>query len=545
MVYAGQHTLLYDTTLRDGSQREGVSLSVEDKLRLVSRFDAFGFDYIEGGFPGSNPKDKEFFHRLSELELKHARVVAFGTIAKSKRVERDEGLLALAECGVKHVTLVVKSARSHVEKTLRISGDENLERLKQSILFLEKHGITTFIDAEHYFDGFKEDKTYALQVISTAVAAGCRGISLCDTNGGTLPFEIESIIADSIQVAHRAQRSGFRPDGDNTLWVGTHFHNDADCGVANTLVAVKAGAGLVQGSVNGIGERCGNADLLSIVASLALKMNDKCVSLSQLEGLTSLSHFVSEILNVSPNPYQPYVGSSAFAHKGGIHASGIERMSGSYEHVDPSLVGNFAKIVVSELAGRASLKLRAEELGFAFADADAQKALEAVKNLEQKGYSFEAADGSLAVMFEKQLGAYTPAFELETFRVIAEKREDGRVMTEATVKVHIGTERFLATAEGNGPVNALDKALRKAVGATYPELEHISLTDYKVRVLDEHKGTDAVTRVLIESSNEQRSWGTVGVSENIIEASWEALVDSLDYGLKTYHEKYIQKPKLN
>lgn len=545
MVHAGQHTLLYDTTLRDGSQREGVSLSVEDKLRLVSRFDAFGFNYIEGGFPGSNPKDKEFFARVKELKLKNAHIVAFGTVAKTKHAERDEGLIALAQSGVKYATLVVKSALPHVEKTLRISGNENLERLKQSILFLERRGITTFIDAEHYFDGFKENKPYALQVISTAVSAGCQGICLCDTNGGTLPFEIESILDESIQVAHRAQRSGLRRDEDNTLWVGTHFHNDSDCGVANTLMAVKAGAGLVQGSVNGIGERCGNADLVSITASLVLKMNDKCISKAQLEGLTSLSHFVSETLNVSPNPYQPYVGSSAFAHKGGIHASGIERMSGSYEHVDPTLVGNFAKIVVSELAGRASLKLRAEELGFAFADADAKKALEAVKNLEQKGYSFEAADGSLAVMFEKQLGEYTPAFELETFRVIAEKREDGRVMTEATVKVHIGNERFLATAEGNGPVNALDKALRKAVGATYPELEHISLTDYKVRVLDEHKGTDAVTRVLIESSNEKQSWGTVGVSENIIEASWEALVDSLDYGLKTYHEKYIQKPKLN
>lgn len=541
MAHAGIHTFIYDTTLRDGAQREGVSLSVEDKLRLVTRFDAFGIDYIEGGFPGSNPKDKEFFNRVAELDLKHARVVAFGTIAKSVRAERDEGLCALAECGVKHVTLVVKASAAHVEKTLRITPQENLARLQESILFLTRRGITVFIDAEHFFDAFKDDKTYALQVVSTAVAAGCRGVCLCDTNGGALPFEIEAAVREATIIAHRSQRSGHRSDENNTLWVGTHFHNDADCAVANSLMAVKAGAGLVQGSINGMGERCGNADLISIMASLVLKMNDKCLNDEQLKNLTSLSRFVSETVNVAPNAYQPYVGSSAFAHKGGIHASGIERMSGSYEHVDPALVGNFAKIVVSELAGKASLKLRAEELGYAFADSDAKSALEAIKNLEQKGYSFEAADGSLAVMFEKQLGTYEPVFTLESFRVIAEKREDGRVMTEATVKVRIKDERLLATAEGNGPVNALDKALRKAIGEKYPHLDDITLTDYKVRVLDEHKGTDAVTRVLIESSNAQQSWGTVGVSENIIEASWEALVDSLDFGLKTYHEKYIQE----
>ena len=540
MVQSGIHTLLYDTTLRDGAQREGVSLSVEDKIRLVAKLDSFGIDYIEGGFPGSNPKDSEFFARLRELKLTHASPVAFGTIAKSTCAHEDEGLRALASCGVKDVTLVVKAARTHVEKTLRISPRENLARLKASILYLTQQGVTTYIDAEHYFDAFKEDKTYALQVISTAVTAGCRGVCLCDTNGGALPFEIEPVVRESMRIAHRSQNSGYRSAEDNTVWIGTHFHNDADCAVANSLMAVRAGADLVQGSINAVGERCGNADLVSVMASLCLKMNDKCLKPSQLEHLTSLSRFVSETLNIAPNPYQPYVGSSAFAHKGGIHASGIERMSGAYEHVDPALVGNFAKIVVSELAGRASLKLRAEELGFAFADADAKKALEAIKRLEQKGYSFEAADGSLAVMFQKQLGTYEPTFVLESFRVIAEKREDGRVMTEATVKVRLKDERFLATAEGNGPVNALDKALRKAIGEKYPELKDIALTDYKVRVLDEHKGTDAVTRVLIESGDAHQSWGTVGVSENIIEASWEALVDSLDYGLKNYHEKHLQ-----
>lgn len=541
MKHVGQKTLIYDTTLRDGTQREGVSLSVEDKLRLVARFDEFGFDFIEGGFPGSNPKDHEFFERVREMDLKHARIVAFGTIAKSNRADRDAGLLALADSGVRHVTLVVKASPSHVEQTLRISPSENLLRLKKSIQFLTKCGMTVFIDAEHFFDGFKEDKSYALSVVSTAVGAGAKGVCLCDTNGGALPFEVEAPVKESLLVASRAQFGAQRPE-DNDLWIGTHFHNDIDCGVANSLMAAKAGARLVQGAVNGIGERCGNADLISTLASLALKMKDKCLSAKQLKSLTSLSRFVYETLNLSPNPYQPYVGASAFAHKGGIHASGLERMTGAYEHVDPVLVGNFAKIVVSELAGRASLKLRAEQLGFDFDAEDASKALEAVKNLEQQGYSFEAADGSLAVMFEKQIGSFKPAFVLESFRVIAEKREDGRVMTEATVKVHIKNKRFLATAEGNGPVNALDKALRKAVGEIYPELEKIQLTDYKVRVLDESKGTDAVTRVLIESSNDETSWGTVGVSENIIEASWEALVDSLDYGLQTHHEKHIRQP---
>jgi 2-isopropylmalate synthase len=511
---------LYDTTLRDGTQREGMSLSVEDKMRIAQKLDLLGIRYIEGGFPGSNPKDIEFFERMNELNLTQAQVTAFGpTCRKGIAAEDDAGLDSMIATGCKALCIFGKAWDIHVTETLQTTLEENVRMVRDSVAYLKTQVDTVFFDAEHFFDGYKANQEYATEVIMAAIEAGADCVILCDTNGGMLPQE----------VAHIVREIGSLTDAD----LGIHTHNDAGCAVANSLIAVDAGAVHVQGTINGYGERSGNADLITIIPALALKMGDDAVSAEQLKLLTEVSHFVSETANISPNPFQPYVGSSSFAHKGGVHASAAARLPEAYEHVDPSRVGNFARVVVSELAGRASLTMKAAELGIDLTadQGEVAAALDAIKDLEYRGYSFEAADGSLSVMLKKRLGTYEPAFQLETFRVIAEKREDGRVATEATIKVHVGGHRYIATAEGNGPVNALDKALRIAIGRFYPGLEKISLEDYKVRVLDENRGTGAVTRVLIESTDGERSWGTVGVSENIIEASWEALVDSIDYGL--------------
>jgi 2-isopropylmalate synthase len=386
-----------------------------------------------------------------------------------------------------------------------------------SVALLKGAGRNVFFDAEHFFDGYKADHQYALDVCRAAADSGADAIVLCDTNGGTLPHEVLRIVRE-VTLALDAP-------------LGIHAHNDNGCAVANSLLAVEAGCVHVQGTINGYGERAGNADLTSIIPGLVLKMGDDAINADQLRMLTEVSHFVAETANISPNPHQPYTGASAFAHKGGVHGSAASRMADAYEHVDPASVGNMARVVISELAGRASLTLKAKEMGIDLEGKNATEALEAIKELEYKGYSFEAADGSLELLLKKKLGDYEPVFRLESFRVIAEKREDGKVMTEATIKVHARNHRYIATAEGNGPVNALDKALRIAIGRFYPALSDISLTDYKVRVLDEKKGTGAVTRVLIESTDGVRDWGTVGVSENIIEASWEALVDAVEYGL--------------
>jgi 2-isopropylmalate synthase len=511
---------LYDTTLRDGTQREGMSLSVEDKLRIAAKLDLLGVSYIEGGFPGSNPKDIEFFERLGELELEQAVITAFGpTCRKDTPAEDDAGLDAMVATACKALCIFGKAWDVHVTETLQTTLEENLRMVADSVAYLKTQVETVFFDAEHFFDGYKANPDYAIKVVCAAADAGADCVVLCDTNGGALPHEVASMV-----VATRAHTD---------VPLGIHAHNDAGCAVANSLIAVDAGAVHVQGTVNGYGERAGNADLISIIAGLVLKMGDDAISAEQLKLLTEVSHFVSETANISPNPHQPYVGASAFAHKGGVHASAASRLSAAYEHVDPAAVGNHARVVVSELAGRASLTMKAAELGIDLSSGQDQvaAALDAIKELEYRGYSFEAADGSLSIMLKKRLGTYQPSFELESFRVIAEKREDGRVATEATIKVHAGGHRYIATAEGNGPVNALDKALRTAIGRFYPHLEKISLEDYKVRVLDEKRGTGAVTRVLIESTDGEKSWGTVGVSENIIEASWEALVDSIDYGL--------------
>lgn len=511
---------LYDTTLRDGTQREGLSLSAEDKVRVALKLDALGVHYIEGGFPGSNPKDIEFFERARDLKLENAVISAFGaTCRKDTTAAEDPGLAALLETGCEALCIFGKAWDVHVTETLQTTLEENVRMVRDSVAFLKAAGRTVFFDAEHFFDGYANNAGYAIEVCQAAATAGADAIVLCDTNGGTMPHEVLRAVSAVALVVEAP--------------LGIHAHNDAGCAVANSLLAVDAGCVHVQGTANGYGERAGNADLLSIIPSLVLKMDDTCISRDQLKLLTEVSHFIAETCNVSPNPHQPYVGASAFAHKGGVHASAAARLPEAYEHIDPAAVGNLARVIVSELAGRASLTMKAQELGIDLTgDSEAVAAiLDSIKELEHQGYSFEAADASLEVMLRKHLGTYEPFFTLESFRCIMEKREDGRVMTEATIKIHIEGHRYIATAEGNGPVNALDKALRIAIGRYFPHLEDFELTDFKVRVLDEKKGTGAVTRVLIETSDGDKSWGTVGVSENIIEASWEALVDSVEFGL--------------
>ncbi|NTU90151.1 MAG: citramalate synthase, partial [Actinobacteria bacterium] len=494
-----------------------------------ARLDAFGVAYIEGGFPGSNPKDIEFFERVGELGLKHAKIAAFGSVRhKDKAADEDPGLRSLVESGCEVLTIFGKSWDAHVTRALRATLDENLRMVEDSIAYLKAHAPIVFFDAEHFFDGYKSNPEYALAVCQAALDGGADALVLCETNGGALPYEVATITATVIE----------RFPG---VEIGIHAHNDGGCAVANSLEAIRVGATQVQGTINGYGERVGNADLIVIIPALELKMGLHAIGSEHLATLTSISLYVAETLNVATNPHHPYVGSSAFAHKGGIHVSAIARFPEAYEHINPELVGNLAKVVVSELAGRASLVSKAAELGVDLSDDPALTAhiLEDVKERENEGYSYEVADGSLALLLHAHLADRVDHFKLESFRVIAEKREDGRVMTEATIKVHVGGKRFIATGEGNGPVNALDVALRQAITVFYPEIEAIELTDYKVRVLDESIGTNAVTRVLIESTDGKDSWGTIGVSENIIEASWTALVDSIEYGLshlkKTTH----------
>ena len=511
---------LYDTTLRDGAAREGVSFSPEDKIKLLKHMDAFGFHYVEGGYPASNPKDREFFEAAKEIKLENARLVAFGSTRRALiSASRDKEMKALAASGAISVCVFGKTWDFHVRKALRISLDENVYMVADSVRYLKKKGLEVLFDAEHFFDGYKENPKYALQTVRAAAEAGADWVVLCDTNGGTLPHEVAAIVRDVLR--------------DVKAPIGIHAHNDCECGVANTLAAVREGAKMVQGTVNGYGERCGNANLCSVIGDLALKMNVDCVSREKLSGLTELAHYVSEVANLTPENHQPFVGLSAFTHKGGMHASAVTREARTYEHVRPELVGNMQRIVVSELSGKSTITTKARELGIDISE-DPEKLgaiLKHIKQLEHAGFQFEAADGSFEIMIRKTLGTYVQFFKLESFRVIMEKREDGKVMTEATVKIHAGDRRIVATGEGNGPVNALDRAIRLAIGESFPALEDIELTDYKVRVLDEKKGTAAVTRVLIETSDGEKTWGTVGVSENIIEASWQALVDSIEYGL--------------
>jgi 2-isopropylmalate synthase len=516
---------LYDTTLRDGMQREGMSVSVDEKVQIALRLDRLGVHYIEGGFPGSNPKDVEFYQKMAGHRLRTARLAAFGmTHKKGARPHQDPLLKQLLKVDTPVVTIVGKSWKLHTQKVLRVGLEENLKMIEGTVGFLAGKGREVFYDAEHFFDGFDDDPEYAMSTIEAAVRGGATRVVLCDTNGATLPSRASEVVKQVVD------RLG--------VPVGIHAHNDADCAVAVTLEAVEAGATQVQGTVNGYGERCGNANLISIIPALRLKMGYDCVSDRRLAELTETSHYVAEMVNVSPETHQPYVGENAFAHKGGLHVSAALKDARTFEHVDPALVGNKQRILVSELAGQATVLKKAAGMGLDLSG-DKEKLGALLKRLKEKehaGYHYEVADASFELFLRRELGLLKPIVELDNFRVIVQKRKSA-VISEAKIvlKDNSGGKLPIAFAEGNGPVNALDIALRKLLPARYPklveELSRIHLVNYKVRILNEHKGTGAVTRVLLDSSDGHDSWGTIGVSENIIEASWEALVDSIEYGM--------------
>jgi 2-isopropylmalate synthase len=511
---------LYDTTLRDGMQGEGMSLSAEEKVRVAHALDLLGVHFIEAGFLSSNPKDERAFELLEGETFTNAVIAAFGmTRRRGVRASDDAGLRLMAESWVPVCTLVGKTWKLHLDKVTKVGTEENLAMIADSVAFLAQQGKRVVYDAEHFFDGYGDDPDYAIRCLRAAAEAGAENVTICDTNGATLPAQVR---AATEHVVHEL--------GD-MVQVGIHTHDDSGCGVANSLVAVEGGARMVQGTMNGYGERCGNANLVTIMPALQLKMGYEVVSPDQLEHLTATAHMVDEIANVTPNPNQPYVGRNAFAHKGGMHVAGIARDARTFEHVNPADVGNRRELLVSELAGRNTVQQRAADSGLELDDAAAARLVEDLKQLEHDGYQFEAADGSFDLLIRKETGDYEPLFTLESFRVIVEKRADGRVETEATIKIWLEGERHVRTAEGNGPVHALDRALRDAIGTLHPHVRDIDLVNFKVRILNEKAGTAAITRVLLDSSDGVETWGTLGVSENIIEASWEALVDSLEAGM--------------
>jgi 2-isopropylmalate synthase len=515
---------LYDTTLRDGAQREGISLSIEDKLKIAKKLDEFGIHFIEGGWPGANPKDTEFFSRARGLKLSQAILVPFGsTCYPHNQAENDPSIRALVDVEPKVVTIVGKSWDLHVTQVLETTLEENLRMVSDSIRYLKSKGSAVFFDAEHFFDGYKRNAPYALRVVEVAIEAGADVIVLCDTNGGSLPQEVTAAI-DAVK----------RYD---TL-LGIHAHNDMELAVANSLAAVRAGVVQVQGTINGYGERCGNANLCSIIPTLKLKMGIDCISDSQLAELTELAHYVSEVANLSPDSHLPYVGSSAFGHKAGLHISGIAKSVQSYQHIDPELVGNLGRVLVSELSGVSAVVYKARQRGLDLVphSEQAQYVLKQVKELENQGFQYDNAEASFEVLIRRAQPDYQPPFELVDFMVVVEKRRrpptvGEELLSEAMVKVKVGGETIHTVAEGNGPVNALDAALRKALIQFYPSLAAVKLADYKVRILDESQGTASLVRVLIESSDGEHEWRTVGSSTNIIEASWLALADSLEYWL--------------
>ncbi len=530
---------VYDTTLRDGSQGEGINFSVADKLRIAERIDAFGIHYIEGGWPGSNPKDIEFFAEARRKKLKHARLAAFGsTRRKGVPVEKDDQVRLLLEAETPVVTIFGKTWLLHVEEVLRTTPDENLQMIGDTIRFLKDHGKFVIYDAEHCFDGFKDDPEYAQETFQAAARAGADIVCLCDTNGGSLPNEIREVTA-----AARKRLA---------VKIGIHTHDDIGLGVANALAGLEAGASHVQGTINGYGERTGNCNLTSVIPTVALKLGRHCIPEHSLANLKELSQFVDEIANIRHNPRQPWVGSGAFSHKGGTHVNAVQKVAQSYEHIDPALVGNTRRVLVSDLAGRSNIVMKAQELGFKITNEtpELKAILARIKDLEHQGYEFEAAEGSLALLIRKLLRRQEPPFAVDGYHV-SMRREGSTSICEATVKVRVGAEQAHTVAEGDGPVNALDSALRMALVRFYPELKRVALTDYKVRILDRglpadgprnsgpaagkdspvESGTGAKTRVLIESSDGKAAWGTVGVSYNIIDASLQALVDSMEYAL--------------
>ena len=512
--------LLYDTTLRDGSQGEGISYSVTDKIRIAQELDLLGIHYIEGGWPGSNPKDMEFYLKMGKLHLKNALLVAFGSTRKPQaKAAEDNNLKAFIKSGAKVATIFGKTWDMHIRDVLKTTLDENLNMIRDTVSFLASKGMTVFYDAEHFFDAYSANKEYSLKCLLTAQDAGAQAICLCDTNGGTLTSRLMQVVKET------------RPHIKGTL--GIHCHNDAALAVANSLAAVEAGANMVQGTINGLGERCGNADLIPIIANLKLKMGVDCISDEKLKDLTKVSYFVSEISNMKQHPDYPYVGASAFAHKGGVHINAVMKNPKTYEHIEPALVGNKRRILMSELGGKTGVLIRAKDLELDLTKDDPQtkKILKLVQKLEHEGYHFEAAEASFELLMKKALKKYKKFFELEGFRVVVEKRSDKKITSEAIIKLKVKGKKEHTAAEGDGPINALDNALRKALKEFYPALSKMHLSDFKVRVLDEKSGTASRVRVLIQSQDEKDTWSTVGVHQNIIEASWEALVDSVEYKL--------------
>ncbi|MCR3923211.1 MAG: citramalate synthase, partial [Firmicutes bacterium] len=514
---------VYDTTLRDGAQREGISFSVMDKLNITKRLDAFGMDYIEGGWPGSNPKDIEYFRKVRHSELKHSKVTAFSSTRRARiRVQDDLNIQALLAAETPVVTVFGKSWDFHVTEALGTTLPENLAMIYDTVAYLKEMGREVIYDAEHFFDGYGCNPEYALATILAAEQAGADILVLCDTNGGVMPFDLQNVLA-SVQAVTQTK-------------LGIHAHDDAGMAVANSIIAAKMGIDQIHGTINGYGERCGNANLCTIISNLQLKLNMSMVAPEQLADLTRLSRYVAELANLSPQEEHPYVGNNAFAHKGGIHVDAVLKHAHTYEHIQPELVGNHRRVLLSELSGKSNLLYKAREhnLDLSKETPQTKALLERLKTLEYQGYQFEGAEASFELLIWKAFDVHEQLFESLGVRTIVEKRgENGAIVSEATVKIRIGDQEFLTAGEGNGPVNALDEALRKALVQVYPEIQHMHLVDYKVRVLDGKDGTGARVRVLIETGDERRkkTWGTVGVSPNIIEASWQALVESVEYGL--------------
>ena len=510
---------IYDTTLRDGTQREGISLSGADKIRIARKLDELGVAFIEGGWPGSNPKDAEFFERARDIRWEHALVAAFGSTCRVNcGPEDDANIKALLDSGAPVCTMVGKTWTLHVTDVLRTTYEDNLRIIEQSLTHLKAEGRRVVYDAEHFFDGYKADAVYALETLKAAARGGAETLVLCDTNGGTMPWELSEIVRTVKQAI------------DHPL--GIHVHNDGECAVANTITAIREGCIQAQGTINGYGERCGNANLCAILPDVELKMGLRCLPEGHLAMLSEAAYFVAEVANLAPDEHMAYVGKSAFAHKGGIHVAAMRRNDASYQHVDPLLVGNQMRVVVSELSGRGNLVSKVEEYGLQALSGDEVTAvLNEIKTLEAQGFSFEAAEASVALMLKRQQLGYVPPFELIDFSAIVEHRQGRGMLAEATVKVRVKGEVFHTAAEGDGPVNALDTALRKALVAYYPEISTFHLDDYKVRILNGDSGTAAATRVLIDTVSDGKRWSTVGASTNIIEASWRALSDSVEYGL--------------
>jgi 2-isopropylmalate synthase len=527
-----QQILIYDTTLRDGTQGEGISLSVDDKIKIALRLDQFGVHYIEGGWPGSNPKDMEFFEKAKKFSLKTAKITAFGSTRRQGiSADKDENLQKLLESGVKVATIFGKTWDFHVTEALKTTLEENLAMIFDSVKFLKENGLEVIFDGEHFFDGYKKNPAYAIDALKMAEKGGADWVVLCDTNGGTLPHELEeivSIVKEQIQTP-----------------IGIHCHNDSECGVANSIAAVRAGARQVQGTMNGYGERCGNANLISIIPNLQIKLGYSCVQSEQLQKLTGLSRFVHEVANVVQPNNQPFVGISAFAHKGGMHVSAILKAPETYEHLPPEEIGNDRRVLVSELAGQSNLLFKAKELNMTIDKSNpaTKGIIQKLKEKEHEGYQYEGAEASFELLLRQELGELNELFSLEAFKILVDKTKDASINTEASIKLRVADEIVHTIAEGNGPVNALDNALRKGLEAYYPEIKAMHLSDYKVRVLDEGGATAAKVRVLIESSNGNEKWTTVGVSANIVEASWQALSDSIRYLLMDAKEVEVSSAK--